>query len=159
MKRGQCISSIRISQAVVVMATALVMVGCGQPPPEIVPVSGTVMLDGMPLPNVEIRFIPTRPGLDGNMIGIGITDNEGKFTLRLPGRNESSCCACECKITVSEGPIPDDIRSGQDQTAATKFLKKLNNRPIPKKFTRMADTPLSVTVSPDRSDYPIEMSR
>jgi hypothetical protein len=159
MKRVNCFSSIRISQAVAVLVTALVLIGCGPAPPQIVPVSGTVTLDGKPLPNAEIRFIPTRPGLDGNMVGIGVTDDDGKYTLRLPGKTESGCCACECKITVTEGPIPDNLREGDDQMAATNYLKNLKNRPIPKAFTRMADTPLSVTVKPDQTDYPIEISR
>jgi hypothetical protein len=157
MKRSSCISSIRISQAVVVLATVSLLIGCGKAPPEIVPVSGTVTLDGKPLANVEVRFIPTVPGLDGNMVGSAVTDDEGKYTLRLPGKTESSACACECKITINEGPIPDDIRG--DQMAETNFLKKLTNRPIPKSFTRMADTPLTVTVTPDQTDYPIQMSR
>jgi hypothetical protein len=158
MKRESNISSIRISQAVAVFAIALVLVGCSPAPPQIVPVSGTVTLDGKPLPNAEVRFIPTRDGLDGNMVGIGVTDDDGKYTLRLPGKTESGCCACECKITITEGPIPDDLR-GNDQMAATNFLKNLKNRPIPKSFTRMADTPLVVTVTPEQTDYPIELSR
>ncbi len=157
MRRSSCISSIRISQAVVVLAAVSFLVGCSKAPPKIVPVSGTVTLDGKPLANVEVRFIPTVPGLDGNMVGSAVTDDDGKYTLRLPGKTESSACACDCKITVNEGPIPDDIRG--DQMAETNFLKNLKNRPIPKAFTRMADTPLAVSVTADQTDYPIELSR
>lgn len=159
MKRMNCLSSIRVLQAVGLMAAALVLVGCGKAPPEIVPVSGRVTLDGQPLPNVEVRFIPTVTGLDGNMIGTGVTDDEGNYTLRLPGKTESGACACECKITITEGPVPAELREGNDQMAVTNFMKKLKNRPIPKVFNRMADTPLSITVTPERVDYPIKLNR
>lgn len=153
-------SSFRVSLAFLILATALVLVGCGPAPPEIVPASGRVMLDGEPLANVEIRFIPTRDGLDGNMVGSGVTDDDGKYTIRLPGRNEPGTCACETKITVTEGPIPKEIRdSDNSQMAVTEFLENLKNRPIPKKYNRMADTPLSIVVTPDQTDYPIELTR
>lgn len=163
MNRSNCFVSVgvstRITQAVVVLAAALIMVGCGTAPPPIVPVSGVVMLDGKPLPSVEVKFIPTVPGLDGNMIGTGVTDDDGKFTLRLPGQTESGCCACACKITINEGPMPDEVRNGQDQMAAKTYLEGLKNRPIPKRWKRMADTDLSVVVTTDQSDYPITLNR
>ena len=151
--------TIKNIQAVVILAAALALVGCNKPP-ALVPVSGTVTLDGNPLPNAEVRFIPIWDDLDGNYIASGITDDEGKYVLRLPGQTESGACACENRVTVFEGPIPDEIRdSKNEQVAATRFLESLPNRPIPKDYTRVADTPLKVTVSADQSVYDLDMKR
>ncbi|MDG1873184.1 MAG: hypothetical protein P8J27_04685 [Mariniblastus sp.] len=153
------ITSFRYVLMFAISLAALISSGCSPTAPEIIPVSGNLMLDGKPLPNVEVKFIPMVDGLDGNMIGSGVTDKDGNFTLTLPGKTESGCCACDCKITINEGPMPDGIRGGEnEQMAATKFLKSLKNRPIPTRFNRIADTPLSVTVSKDQ-DFNMKLSR
>ncbi|MFK7768778.1 MAG: hypothetical protein AB8B55_16270 [Mariniblastus sp.] len=150
----------RILQAVVVVTAALFLVGCGTPPPEIVPVTGRVTIDGKPINNVEVRFYPTIEGLDGNMVGIGVTDADGNYKLALPGKPDSGACACETKIVIMEGPLPEGIRGGPNEREETaKFEKSLKNRPIPKDMTRIADTPLSVTVTTDQTVYDLELAR
>lgn len=50
---------------------------------EIAPVSGTVYLDGKPLENVKVFFVPVKRGKDGNQgpIAFGETDAKGHYTL------------------------------------------------------------------------------
>ncbi|MEL7496054.1 MAG: hypothetical protein AAFN77_00485 [Planctomycetota bacterium] len=146
--------------AVVVLATVLVFTGCGPSMPEIVPVSGTITVNGEPYESVEVKFYPLQPGLDGNTIATGVTDKDGKYTLSLPGKDTPGACACECKVTISEGPIPDAVRgSGNDQIASTRYLASLKNRPVPVIYTRMADTPFTVTVSPDEETYDFDVKK
>ena len=145
---------------VVALTAVLALVGCGPNEPEIVPVSGTITVNGEPYEAVEVKFIPVQPGLDGNYSASGVTDKDGKYTVMLPGASKPGACACECKVTIMEGPVPDSVReSGNDQMAATKFLASLKNRPIPVIYGRMGDTPLQVTVTKDQSVYDFDIKK
>ena len=130
---------------------ALLLTGCGgEAAVEVVPVSGVLMLRGKPLANAEIKLVPMADGLDGNFVASGVSDAKGEFTLRLPGKEESGCCACDCKVLVVEGPIPGD--RGEDEASimkAAKFLKSLKNRPIPEQNERLKSTPLTLTIVPN----------
>lgn len=37
------------------------------------------------------------------------------------------------------------------------YLSKLVNRPIPKRYVNVADTPLKVTVTPEQSEYDLPL--
>jgi hypothetical protein len=67
-----------------VVLLALALLGCGQSRdpnlPDLVPVSGQVTLDGNPLANASLMFVPT-----GSTPGTGsgaVTDAKGKYELR-----------------------------------------------------------------------------
>jgi hypothetical protein len=149
---------------IIIAAIALCIMaisGCGTSPPEIVPVTGVVTINGDPLANAEVRFMPMADGLDGNFVASGISDKSGAFTLHLQGKPEPGCCACECKVLVVEGPIPGDTR-GQDERslmAAANFKKKLKNRPIPEKYHRVGTSPLSFTVSAENKEFEVKLAR
>ena len=153
-------NSLTFIEAVFILATISLIVGCGKSLPQIVPVSGVVTLDGKPLYHAEVRFIPVEQGLDGNMVGAAVTDQDGKYTLRLPGRETPGSCAVECAVTINEGPMPAEIREGpNEQVLGASFRSSLTNRPIPKIYTRMADTPLRIKVTAEQTDYPLELTR
>ena len=57
--------------------TSLVATGCRPNPPQVVPVSGVVTLDGKPLAGVAITFVPVA----GGVFGCGSTNEKGEFTL------------------------------------------------------------------------------
>lgn len=62
---------------------ALVLAGCGQRGPSLVRVTGTVMIDGRPLPNAYIHFTPTAGGRGSHARAAG----NGRYALDfLPGR-------------------------------------------------------------------------
>ncbi|HJZ58381.1 MAG TPA: DUF4198 domain-containing protein [Gemmataceae bacterium] len=63
--------------------------GCGGGPYKVAPVSGTVTLDGKPLANAWVTFMPvgTKDNPDPGPTAAGKTDAQGKFTLAIePGR-------------------------------------------------------------------------
>lgn len=64
--------------------TLAVLVGC-QKPPDIVQVSGVVLLDGRPLADAVVTFQPVRDGGTLPRLGgsVGRTDEAGRFSLRL----------------------------------------------------------------------------
>ena len=57
---------------------ALAFVGCTDSPAG-AKVTGTVLLDGQPLADATVTFYP----VDGSRSSIGITDAQGKYTLRF----------------------------------------------------------------------------
>lgn len=141
------------------VAAALLPSGCDRTPPPVVEAEGVVTLNGKPLPNAEVQFVPMAPGFGAEVIATAVTDETGRFRLTCMGK--PGACACENKVTVSEGPMPEDTRamSAAAQVRATKFLAGLKNRPIPERYTTLAQTPLTVTVTPDRREYDLELTR
>ena len=66
----------------------LLLVGCGQEPHAIAPVSGRVTLNGKPLPNAGVTFSPMPAGakVDAGPGSAGVTDADGHYTLKLVGK-------------------------------------------------------------------------
>jgi len=59
-----------------ILLAAVVLTGCGS---GLVPVSGTVTLDGEPVAGAKVSYIPTGPGIPAS----GTTDAAGRFQLEL----------------------------------------------------------------------------
>lgn len=140
---------------------ALLCGGCGPIEPDVTAAGGVVTINGNPINNVEVRFVPVDQALDGNYIARGVTDEEGKFTLHFPGKTDSGVVIGTHKVMVLEGPVPEGGRgqSEEAQMEALKFEKSLKNRPIPKIYMSLSQTPISVVVTEGKSDYSIELER
>lgn len=132
--------------------------GCGKSPPPIVPVQGQLLVGGKPLPMAEIRFYPMID-FGGEYIAVGQTDAEGRFTLLCNG--QPGACACENRVTVTEGSVPDDMRGASlaAQAKQAEYQKSLKNRPIPSQYANLAQSPLAITVTAEQSEYTIELQR
>ena len=87
---------------------ALLLAGCGaattSPDVDLVPVTGTVTLDGKPVANATVLFNPLQ-GTKGTG-GYGVTDAEGKFTLKHRSEKEG-CEAGEYGVTFTKITQPD----------------------------------------------------
>jgi hypothetical protein len=142
-----------------VLASALVAAGCTKSPPAIVPVEGVVTVNGKPLPNAEVQFVPMVQGVGGEYIATGTTDEKGHFTLTCNGQD--GACACENKVTVTDPLTPEKLRgqSAEAQAAVARFKASLKNRPIPEVYWSLASTPLSITVTAGRKDYDLQLNR
>jgi hypothetical protein len=145
--------------ALLVSTTLLLASGCSKTPPKIVPVSGTILLNGQPLPTAEIRFLPTAKGLDANFAAIAVSDATGKFVMNLP--SGPGATIGEQIVTVTDGPIPDSARgmSEEAQQAAGNFLAALPNRPIPSPYGLASQSTLRVTVVEGQEEYKLELVR
>lgn len=62
------------------------VIGCGPKGPVHVPVSGTVTLDGQPIANAAVMFIPESSGQPAH----GLTDAEGRFTLGVQKKGDGA---------------------------------------------------------------------
>lgn len=140
-------------------ALLALLCGCQKAPPPLTPVEGVVTLRGKPLPNAEIMFIPMVPGFDARILSTAITDDQGRY--RMMCGNQVGACVCEHRVTVAEGPIPEQFRgmSAAAQVGAGRYLAGLKNRPIPPQYGNFAQTPLTVTVTANQKEYPIELTR
>lgn len=103
-------------QALICAVAAAVLVGCagGQGKLGTVPVSGTVTLDGQPVPGATVTFKPKSS--DGRAAS-AVTDTNGRFTLTtvqggdgaLPG---SYGVAITKVVSSGAGPVSDPRASG-----------------------------------------------
>ena len=78
----------------------LALAGCGGGGAEL-PVSGTVTLDGTPLPNAVVRFIPDS-GTDSASTGFATTGTDGKYVI-TGAKGKKGLVAGKYKVTVSKG--------------------------------------------------------
>jgi hypothetical protein len=65
------------------LAVVLAVAGCGDSKFSYAPVAGQVLLDGKPVPNARVVFMPrtTREDGEAGPYSNGTTDDEGRFTL------------------------------------------------------------------------------
>ena len=134
--------------------------GCGESTPDIVPARGLVTIKGKPFPKVNVKFIPLAKGLDGSYIASGTTDNDGKFALSLPGKDDFGCCACACKVVIEEAPFPDEVKATYNTSKHRiyeRYENSLKYRPIPKKYTSLRTTPLKVEVTAENNVHNFEL--
>jgi hypothetical protein len=143
------------------ITAALVLVSaCSKPaPPPIVQAGGTITLNGNPLPNASIRFVPLFKGFGGDVIAEAVSDPAGKFSLVCMGTN--GACVGEHRVIVEEGPLPKEAQgeSGRAQMAMTRFLQSLPNRPIPAAYGNAAQSPLTVEITADQATYDLKLAR
>ncbi len=131
--------------------------GCGKtPPPPIVEVEGTVRLEGRPLYNVEVRFIPNIQ-YGAEYLAKGITDKEGRFKLTCKGK--PGACAGENHVLVKETEIPARLKGENAQRELAIYLQSLGDRPLPPQYADLIDNPLVANVSADQKEYNFELTR
>lgn len=69
--------------SLVLRVLLLLPLGCGTSGPKFVPVTGTVTLDGNPLANAQVSFVPDVPEreLDSTLVCTGKTNEKGEYSL------------------------------------------------------------------------------
>lgn len=71
------------------------ILGCGPAGPKTARVSGTITLEGKPLPKVGVTFLPTKKG----PIATGNTDENGQFTLTTVRKGDGAPIGSH-KVTI-----------------------------------------------------------
>ena len=120
---------------------------------------GVVTLNGSPLPNASVRFIPMFEGFGAEVIAEAVSDDDGKYSLVCLGTN--GACVGKHRVIIEEGPLPKDAlgESARAQMAMSRFLQNLPNRPIPSEYSNLVQTPLTVEVMPDKATYNLNLQR
>jgi hypothetical protein len=120
--------------------------GCGKDY-ETVPVSGRVTLDGAPLADVGITFVPLAENKQNPNIGpgsLGKTDAEGRFTLRTT-EGDKGAVPTEHIVRMSMA-VSAGMPEGGDDLATT---ARSGKSPLPR---NAQDGTLRFTVSPEGTD-------
>jgi hypothetical protein len=101
---------------VALVVTGLIAVGCSQRGFELAPVTGTVTMDGEPLPHALVRFLPQEGTV--NRPSTGVTNMDGSYRLLYSAREEGAIV----------GPVNVEITTGDPEQP------KLYPETIPSKY-------------------------
>ena len=85
--------------------------GCAKSPPKVVPVSGVLLLDGQPLPQAKIEFIPDLADFGTETNSSAISDDQGRFTLANVFTRQPGAAVARHHVIVTEAPTPREFRS------------------------------------------------
>ncbi|MCS7271712.1 MAG: carboxypeptidase-like regulatory domain-containing protein [Gemmataceae bacterium] len=128
------------------------MAGCGGGSGARVPVNGEVRLDGKPLPNVRVTFIPEK-GTEG-VGGFGETGSDGRFVIADTKQGKPGLAPGKYKVTVNKGVLKN--ATGEEPVGAV--IPELDLRDeFPPYYSSPADTILSYTVLGDGKPIIIEL--
>src|SRR5438445_4217547 len=114
-----------INAAATLLVAVLLVSGCSKPPPPIVPAGGVILLNGQPLPNAYVQFVPTAEGVGSDYIATGTSDEKGHFELTCKG--QPGAAACATMVLVIDAPVPGEVRG--NQSAEAKNAASQKNRP------------------------------
>jgi hypothetical protein len=133
---------------------AILLSGCGSEPP-VVPVTGTVHVDGKPTEKVLVNFYPadSSPQHFGVRHAIGITDAQGKFKLICSGGLEG-IAAGNYKVTFSR-PVIRGRAALTDANAKPEESGTVES--MPKNYTHPDTTPVSITIPKVGGDFVLEV--
>jgi len=132
---------------------ALVVIGCNDGRPKFVPVSGRVLVDGKPVANLMVTFQPiaTEQNKDPGPGSAGITDADGRFTLKVSSQQYSSNGAVVGKHKVRIGTILPGEGQATDPSIGSPDDAPLAGRElIPPQYNQ--DTILTFEVPPKGTD-------
>jgi hypothetical protein len=96
--------------------------GCGGPE-NVGRVSGTITLDGQPLPGAVVQFQP----LEGNAPSGGITDSSGRYTLRYTREHEGAVIG-EHEVRISTYAAGDSEADPPKPEVPEKLPAKYNTK-------------------------------
>ena len=140
---------------------SLCLLGCPQSGPQkviptsAVPVTGIVTLDGKPLANAKITFVPTESSQGSG--ASGSTDSAGKYELRSLFGNKSvvGCPTGNYKVVVSlmvkpdGSPMPADSQEPPMMSGARESL--------PLKYADFVSTQLTASVASSGSTFNFDL--
>ena len=118
------------------VAVCALLAGCKSDRPTLGTVSGTVTLDGRPLPRAVVTFIPETDG----RASMGTTDDEGRFEL-VYLREERGAIVGEHRVRIRKIPTEEEGRVAN---------------PLPRKYD--ASTELTASVQKGENTIDFELS-
>ncbi|HZZ78171.1 MAG TPA: hypothetical protein VFE62_06615 [Gemmataceae bacterium] len=151
--------ALRVAGAALCLATGLV--GCAPTPPAVVEAEGVVLLNGEPLPNAQIQFVPDLKHFGAKYNSQAISDAQGRFQLKCSNKGEAGAAVANHWVVVTDAPMPKELRGvdGAAQEKAAEWLESQTNRPIPTEYGSVGTTPLKVEVTKDKKSYELKLVR
>jgi len=133
--------------------------GCGGGTPAIVPVKGTVLLNGQPLPKAIVKFQPQQDGLSSEFFSFAETDENGQFTLTCGYKDKPGAVVGKHVVLITESPEPKELRQSRDRREHEDYRAKLGNRPIPLRYASIKESPLKIEIKEGQEDVKLELTR
>ncbi len=132
--------------------------GCTHRLPPIVPVQGTVLINGKPLPKASVTFMPQLDHFGAESNSTAETDEDGKFTLTCAFNSQPGAVVGKHVVLVSEAALPAELRRAQDGRI-DQYRAKLGNRPIPAEYSSVTQSPLRIEVKEGQEPLTLELAR
>src|SRR5262245_1627662 len=141
------------------LAAMLALPGCQRQPPQLTEVEGVVLLDGKPLPQAQVEFVPELKDWGAEWNSTAITDEQGHFTLKCTLQDQPGAAVARHRVTVIEAPVAGDMRGMDERSQArlAQYQASLKNRPIPEVYGSVGRTPLIIEVKPDQKTYDLTL--
>ena len=118
-------------------------IGCGPGGPEIAPVQGTVTMDGDPLPNASVVFVPE----NGRPAG-ATTDSQGRYKLTFSEGREGAMLG-KHKVRISTASDPSETPGGEPIPGTPET--------IPMKYNALTELEFTVKAGePNTADFELE---
>jgi hypothetical protein len=122
-------------------------VGCGGNKPALAEVEGVLVWNGAPLENVQVEFIPDAANGTQGLRSSGVTDQNGRFSLRCDDGRPGAVVGRHCVVLLDVGTRAHDRE--RDPRKGGKAVKALPDpapgsaeRALPSKYQSAASTPL-----------------
>jgi hypothetical protein len=130
------------------------LVGCSKGP-TIAEVEGTLKLDGKPVPNVRIMFMPDPQKGTVGAISCGFSDEQGHFTLTYEDERPGAVVGWH-KVVLLNGSInlyrtPRNGRRDDDDPVLKIKPKAKTGPKVPEKYATAAKTPMEMEVKPTKN--------
>jgi hypothetical protein len=149
----------RILVVLVGLGGLMSLAGCAHRLPPIVPAKGMVLLNGKPLPNASVTFVPMLEHFGANSNSTALTDENGEFTLTCMYNNQPGAVVGTHVVLVTEPPVPDELRKEQDGRVIANYRAKFGNRPIPPEYSTVSQSPIKIEVKEGQTEYNIDLTR
>jgi hypothetical protein len=135
------------------------LVGCTHRLPAVVPCTGTVLLNGQPLPRASVTFVPMLEHFGAEANSTAVTDENGQFTLMCANQNQPGAVVGKHVVLIAEPPLPDNLRNNRDERVLNGYRTNFGNRPIPPEYGSVSTSPIKIEVKQGQSEYKIELTR
>ena len=141
-----------------VLLSVVALVGCKSDRPLIVPVSGVVTIEGKPLANAAIAFMP----VGGGRFGYGATDEDGQFKIgtftdsdgAIVGEHRISITLQDIISPAAMGRTPEEEEE-MDRRGESLWVFKSR---IPEKYASPETSGISVNVEKGMPPVTIQLS-
>jgi hypothetical protein len=123
----------------------LLLAGCGgSDGPELIDVSGVVTMDGSPLANASVGFLPLGEGVGGTSPSYALTDEDGHYVLQY-SLSRDGALPGKYKVQISSHQVADPDASPPVEAQA---------EVVPIQYNR--ETTLEIDVPSDSYDFALK---
>lgn len=154
--------------AVPALLSLVLVSGCGPSTAGQLPtnkVTGTVTMNGAPVPGATVTFSPTEKGIPA---AIGMTDGQGVYTLTTyqPGDGAvegnykvtvTKFVASAAPAEASHDPTGASGASGAPQHSGPRGGASGGGSALPDKFAKADSSPFLMTVKKGDNDFPLDL--